>query len=222
MKTIVLSDLHIGNPAVNLSKLNKFLFTLQCDRLVLAGDIWDLTTKSASDIKKDHQDIIQIFERLINRGVKIEYILGLSDKNYLDDPILQIPVFRNWQECLPDGRKIAIIHGHQFDSGYKKSWLNWLTLGFLGKRKICTGLNGQSYIDAINKINESAIKRMSNKYDILIMGHTHAPLSCVKSFAYYNSGDWEYHRSYVVIDGSNIALRYAIDLPLHSDRWFRV
>jgi UDP-2,3-diacylglucosamine pyrophosphatase LpxH len=229
MRTIILSDCHIGNKACNVAKINRFLLNLECSRLILAGDFWDLAAKNADDIRRDHKGTIELLQRLLYRGIKIEYILGICDKDYLSDPVIplyEIPIFKNWKETLPDGRKVCIIHGHEFDPAYEKSWLNWISFGLLGnKLKPCSELRGKPYIDSINAINNSARKHYSGKCDVLIMGHTHAPLSAKSKTGlveYFNSGDWEYHNSYIVIDGPTIALRYVADPQLPADRWFRI
>lgn len=228
MKTIILSDCHIGSPEANVSKLNKFLTSVECDRLIFAGDFWDLWDKSVDDIRKDHAVTMDILRKLAAKGVKMEYLIGNHDESYLKNPVMpltELPVISKFEENLPDGRKIAIIHGHEYDFIYKNYYWFYRALDFIntlakktvgisnvdfGKRKTVTNLTGKEYSDTILKIHNNARKAYKKRgFNYLIMGHTHAPMNIEDSnklCGFCNSGDWKIHNSYAVIDGSTINL----------------
>jgi UDP-2,3-diacylglucosamine pyrophosphatase LpxH len=244
MKTIVLSDCHIGSPEANIVKLNRFLLSLECNRLILAGDFWDLWDKSSSDIRRDHKGTIDLLYKLIAKGTKVEYILGNHDDSYLKDPIIpltDVPVINKFEEAMPDGKRIAIIHGHEFDFIYQKhywlyrvfAWVNRMAKQTVGisnnnfaKQQTCTNLKGKKYSDTVQKIHEKAQKVYKKKgFNYLIMGHTHAPMHSLErdhTCEFYNAGDWKIHNSYISIEDDKITLRYLMTDPPHEKRWFRV
>lgn len=243
MKTVILSDCHIGSPEANLSNINRFLSMIDCDRMILAGDIWDLWEKSAEKIRKDHAPTIKLFERILAKGVKIEYVLGNHDEKYLKDPVIpldQIPIVPKLNLSVA-GKKVAIIHGHEFDSYYTNyyylgrliSFVNFLGAKLLNisdidfKKKTVNSLRGEEYSKSVRKIHDAArMHYFKLGYDVLIMGHTHAPLTAPKKEGYadlYNSGDWKTHDSYVCIKDDAITVRHlAGDYPASQVRWFRL
>lgn len=229
MRTVILSDCHIGSPEANVAHLNRFLLTLECDRLILAGDIFDLWDMSAEEIKRIYFPTIEKLRRM-SAKMKIEYLLGNHDEGYLDNPLIpltEIPVIKECKFSLPDGRVVGVVHGDEYDHMYKKhywlyrvsAWLNGLSskvLNFSWKdtygKQTCTSLSGVDYSKAVDKVHNAARKDMAKKgYDIVVMGHTHAPIHCFKraNFAeLYNTGDWKKNDSYVLIDENSINIMF--------------
>lgn len=230
MRTVVLSDCHIGSPEANVAQLNRFLLSLECDRLILAGDMFDLWDATDDDIRRTHPGTLDILRKLKAKGVKIEYLLGNHDETYLKTPVMSaddLPVVNKIEFSLDDGRKVSIIHGHEYDYVYQKhkllykllAWANrtsakiiGLSMKSLEKKKTCTDLSGTEYSDTVQKIHADARKAAAKAgANIIIMGHTHAPqkiAAAVGLAEFYNSGDWKVHNSYVSIDGDKIGVRY--------------
>lgn len=224
MKTIILSDCHIGSPESNYRDVNRFLKDLDCSHLILAGDTWDLWDMSAGDIRDRHDDTVRLLKRLMDGGTKITTILGNHDEDYNDDPILGDEAVDSVELVLPNGKIYAVIHGQDFDPIYKKyNWLHrllWCTNRFIKKltgislksfMRSCTELreiDDQEYSGLVNDIHKHARKYYSNRgYDGLIMGHTHAPdhREGVK-IDFWNSGDWKWSNTYVTIDGNDVKI----------------
>ena len=227
MRTVVLSDCHIGSPEANVAQLNRFLLTLECDKLMLAGDFFDLWDMSADKIRRQYAGTLDLVKKLLNKGTAIEYLLGNHDEDYLKTPVMapdELPVVAEIKFTVPDGRRITIVHGHEFDFVYRKhhflykalAWANrtsakitGLSLKSLGRRT-CTDLEGAEYGKAIERIHGDARKAHAGKADVLIMGHTHSPehLSNEGLVEFYNTGDWKIHNSYIVIEDDRISLRH--------------
>lgn len=226
-KTIVLSDCHLGSPESNYRDLNRFLARLECDRLILLGDAWDLWDMSTDDIRKNFSDTIMLLRKLLDDGTKICLILGNHDDDYFEDPIMplsEIPVKRHADILLPSGKKLALIHGHEFDPLVKDSyglsrflaWVNKTARGVFGlswksfKRKDCVDLSGKSYSDTVREIHKKARDAYSKYgYDALIMGHTHCPTvdRAMDPIEFYNSGDWKWSNTYIEILGDDIRVK---------------
>jgi UDP-2,3-diacylglucosamine pyrophosphatase LpxH len=205
MKTIVISDLHIGSLETNYNALYTFLSTLDCDRLILAGDVWELWEQSPESIRKQYKYIIDWFYSFMSRGVKIDYVLGNHDNKYNNNPIIEL--------CGVDkvileqaGRRIIIIHGHQFDSTMTRltqrplAKINYQLRKHLGLSYKSIHTDGRR---AIIKIRERARAHIGLDYDTIIIGHTHAPEYVPRTDnrpEFINAGDWKVHNTFVVIE----------------------
>lgn len=227
MRTIVLSDCHIGSNESNYRLVNNFLNNLECDRLVLLGDFWDLWDMSPGDLRKRYADTMGLLRRILERGTRIEYVIGNHDEDYLLDPMMDIdavPVFTNFTDIsLPSGRRYALVHGHAYDPMYMSwyslgrmlAWVNKTSRKILGisiktfKRKTCTDIeDDEERSRAVQKIHQAARKDFAKcGYDGVIMGHTHCPTYEGGERLFCNAGDWKWSNTYVEILGEDVFLR---------------
>lgn len=235
MRTVILSDVHVGNREANVAKFNRLLFNLECDRLILAGDIWDLHAMDPDKIRSQFSGTLDLLRKLITKGVSVSRILGDYDQSQKDPILPEIPIVSSIIETLPNGKKLAIIHGHEFDPLCSR-WHGFDDLiNYFGAKigvrlrsmRSCNDLHGDAYASACRNIHDIARKRYFKLgHDLLIMGHTHSPQSRPKRdgmVELYNCGDWIEHCSYVVIEDSSVTLRHLADVPARSDgRWFRL
>lgn len=76
-KTIIISDLHLGNPYSNWRKLEKFLEENSCDNLFLNGDIVDqhYLKENNKDLEKEEIDFLMWMVNKLNL-TKVVYIVG--------------------------------------------------------------------------------------------------------------------------------------------------
>ncbi len=228
MKIVVLSDCHIGSPECNSDAVLKFLSSVQCNRVVFAGDLWDYWETTDQQLRKEKETKNQIFQ-LTRRGIQVEYVLGNHDEDYLKKPFMSLeilPVVKNWEYVSPGGKKIKIIHGHEFDKIYKRHHFLYklsamvnatagrvLGISLKTLRKTCTDSRGTpEYGETVNEIHDD-VRRYYGKrgYDAVIMGHTHSPILLPKTekrIEFANAGDWKYNNSYLIIDGDDISLRF--------------
>jgi UDP-2,3-diacylglucosamine pyrophosphatase LpxH len=129
VKTLWLSDLHLGTKECQSEELLKFLKSFRMEgkkycleTIFLNGDIIDLTNFDAHIFFKYH---IKIIKKLIDfslKGVKIIYILGnheypiidyfSSDETSLNNNII---IKKEHVYTAKDNKKYLIVHGDQFD-----------------------------------------------------------------------------------------------------------
>ena len=125
MKRVVISDLHIGSTHCREEDLLHFIQTVECDELVLAGDVVDFikipsfTSKTAELLKT------------LSRFKKVIYIIGNHDHSlasFIDRTISNIEFYHRY-EFMDGNRKFRIEHGDQYDTSF---WHQY-TEGFLIK-----------------------------------------------------------------------------------------
>ena len=77
--TIVLSDIHLGSEHSRTEEVTRFLKHVDCDRLILNGDIidgWQLK-KSGKRWKQKHTDFFKVLMKMMEkRGTEIIYVVG--------------------------------------------------------------------------------------------------------------------------------------------------
>jgi UDP-2,3-diacylglucosamine pyrophosphatase LpxH len=216
MKRVIISDLHIGSKYANEAALVNFLSSLDCDELILAGDIIDFL-KVPSFTEKSHA----IFELINHFDQKLVYIVGNHDASFrgLVGKSAFGVQFVDKYEFVDGRRKYRVEHGDKYDTGiakyrfamkiisvfqdYLERWLNidlatrWHSMA-IKKRKL-------RRIWDITQWNDDA--------DVFIMGHIHTPEvliwinddETIKTYA--NTGDWVEHQTYIVIEDDVIRLR---------------
>ena len=77
MKRVIVSDTHIGTKFYKSEELLQFLDTIDCDELVLAGDIIDFIK-----IPVFTERCLQIIEKM-KRAKRIVYVVGNHDEGLL-------------------------------------------------------------------------------------------------------------------------------------------
>ena len=216
MKRVIISDLHIGSKNSNEEALINFLSSIQCDELILAGDIIDFI-KIPSFTEHSHA-LLKIVGKF---NKKIVYIVGnhdISFRSFVGKQVFGV-VFVDAYEFIDGKRKYRVEHGDKYEGGivhrrflmniisvvqdYFERWLNidlhyWL-------RKLPTRKRRLIRIWDIITWNDDA--------DVFIMGHIHTPevliwvneQEVIKT--YVNTGDWVEHQTYVVIEDDTIRLK---------------
>jgi len=226
MKIIAVSDLHLAceKEVDNFgrkqeTKFLKFLRYVQKERpdhFFLVGDTYELWQGSAKNEKKRLQKIYKRYwkiegqiENIKMTGIKVKKVPGNHD--WLIKSLYNIS-----EKLFLPNEKIAIMHGHQFDSQYKNKFLatigkwgtqfwGWVeqTIGANKAQKILNSLeyffgntknkNMKSASELPDKdYIEKAIKYASQKdHKMIIIGHTHKPVIHEdKGVVYINTGTW--------------------------------
>lgn len=83
-RTIVISDTHLGKGAAAADCLLEFLQHIECDRLILAGDIlegWGLKSKKRKAFPEMHARCLDGINALAARGVEVIYLRGNHDED---------------------------------------------------------------------------------------------------------------------------------------------
>lgn len=211
MKTVIISDCHIGSLESNYNDVLSFLKSVKCDRLILNGDFWELWDRKVDELCVTYNEIITIINCMSN----VIYIAGNHDAAYKTTTIFsnRVRVVDNYVITTSQNVKIMITHGHQFDS-----YLWTLCQKPLAKLNRFLGKTfGVSYKD-IHNDDRKAVINLKNKsrkfykklgYGVVIVGHTHAPELIpedVDEIAFINCGDWKSHNTFVTIDNDKFSL----------------
>ena len=122
VKTLFISDIHLGNHKSQAGKLLEVLKNYEYENLIIVGDFIDLTSlKKKFYWNADHSTVIQKVLRASRKGVKVTYILGNHDfylRGLIKDENINIGDITICDEMYYEtskGEKIYICHGDQFD-----------------------------------------------------------------------------------------------------------
>lgn len=129
IKTLWLSDLHLGTKESQTDELLKFLKSFpmisgkyHLETIFLNGDILDITNFDSKLFFKSHIKIIKKFLDFSNRGVKIIYILGNHEYPLMpyfdsDETLIYKNIFvkKYHIHISKNNKKYLVIHGDQFD-----------------------------------------------------------------------------------------------------------
>lgn len=122
VKTLFISDIHLGNHKSQAGKLLEVLKNYEYENLVIVGDFIDLTSlKKKFYWNADHSTVIQKVLRSSRKGVKVTYILGNHDfylRGLIKDENINIGDIELCDEMYYEtskGERIYICHGDQFD-----------------------------------------------------------------------------------------------------------
>jgi UDP-2,3-diacylglucosamine pyrophosphatase LpxH len=124
IKTLFISDVHLGTRKSQVDKLLDVLKEYEFDNLIIIGDFIDLTAlKKKFYWNEDHSTVIQKILRLSRKGVNVVYLLGNHDhflrglikEEQFDINLGNILICDQYQYETSKGEKIFICHGDQFD-----------------------------------------------------------------------------------------------------------
>lgn len=119
VRTIFISDLHLGTPGCQASALLDFLKTYSSEQLYLVGDIidgWQLRRRWYWP--QTHNDVVQKLLRKARKGCKVVYVPGNHDefaRQFLGHSFGGIEIVEEAVHETIDGRKFWVIHGDYFD-----------------------------------------------------------------------------------------------------------
>lgn len=218
--TIVISDVHLGTEYSKVRQLCDFLRSVNCNTLILNGDIidgWQIQKGGRNKWKKEHSDFFKIIMKMMeNYDTKVIYIRGNHD-DFLDHIVpfsfANIKFVKDYMHER-NGKKYYIVHGDVFD--HITSNMTWLAkLGDIGYNLLLwinriyniyrtnRGLEYFSLSQHIKQKVKSAVSYISNyenelvalahsrQADGIICGHIHQPDNKqIEDIHYLNSGDW--------------------------------
>lgn len=130
-RTVIISDVHIGSAHSKVREASDFLSRVDCDRLILNGDIidgWQLQKRSASKRwSPDYTVFAKVIMKMMeNHNTEVIYIRGNHD-DFLDNlapvKLATISILRDY--VLETGsHRFFVTHGDVFDSVTSK--MEWL------------------------------------------------------------------------------------------------
>jgi UDP-2,3-diacylglucosamine pyrophosphatase LpxH len=218
VRTLFLSDVHLGMKGCQADKLLDFLRTYDAETVYLVGDIvdgWQL--RSSWYWPQTHNDVVQKLLRKARKGARVFYIPGNHDeflRDYCGTHFGGIEVAEELVHVTADGKRYLVIHGDLFDVVIRHAkWLAllgdkaydaaiWLNTHFNLIRR-ALGLTYWSLSqwaklkvkNAVNFIGEFehtlAAEAKRRGLDGVICGHIHhAVIRNESGFCYVNCGDW--------------------------------
>lgn len=220
VRTIFISDVHLGTRGCRADFLADFLRRVTCEKMFLVGDIvdgWKLRKSWYWDAS--HDEVLRLILNHARKGVDVTYIPGNHDE-----------MFRSWlsyglevagiklraqaEHVTATGRKILVLHGDEFDSVVRYAKF----LALLGDWAYGVALNANTTFNAIRRklgypywslsawlkrqVKEAvkAIDRFETAiaddarargFDGVVCGHIHhAEMRSVHGIDYMNDGDW--------------------------------
>jgi UDP-2,3-diacylglucosamine pyrophosphatase LpxH len=215
MKRVIVSDTHIGTRFYRSDALLSFLKEIECDELILAGDIIDFIK-----IPVFTERCLEIIEQ-IGKSKNVTYVVGNHDESLLGvvgKDLLGVSFVKRY-DFEDGGRKFRVEHGDTYDKGalanrvfvkllsviqnmleftFNFDFTTWWTEIQIKKHKLRSIIN---------------ILRHHPKIDVFIMGHTHIPEALIwvdedqNIKTYINSGDWVTHQTYVIVTNGVARLR---------------
>lgn len=219
IRSLFLSDIHLGTRACQAQRLLSFLKEYDSEYLYLVGDIIDLwAMKRAVYWPEAHNTIVQKVLRMARHDTKVLFIPGNHDealREYIGMSFGAVDIVADHIHTTANGQRLWIMHGDQYDQVTTcHRWLSVLgdvsyttlvhvnRLLSLSRRKLGIGghwsladyakrnvLKAVAYIGDFEVVAARATQQ--KQLDGVVCGHIHT--AAIKSFEgihYYNCGDW--------------------------------
>ncbi len=119
VRTVWISDLHLGTPGCQAAALIEFLRSTECETLYLVGDVidgWQL--RRAWYWPQTHNDVVQKILRKARKGTRVVFVPGNHDefaRRYITHNFGGVDVVEDCMHETADGRRLWITHGDLFD-----------------------------------------------------------------------------------------------------------
>ncbi len=219
VRSIFISDIHLGTRACQAERLLDFLRDHTSDKLYLVGDIIDFWgMKRGIHWSQAQNTVVQKMLRRARHGEQIYLIPGNHDealREYVGTAFGDIRIAAEFVHTTADGRRLLITHGDEFDQVTRyHRWvavlgdvsynmlvrinvgLSWLRrrLGWSGYWSLA-GYAKRKVKSAVNFIvdfEESVIRAARERgLDGVVCGHIHsAVIREADGISYINCGDW--------------------------------
>ena len=130
VRTVWISDLHLGTPGCQAGALLNFLRDVECETLYLVGDIidgWQL--RRSWYWPQSHNDVVQKILRKARKGTRVVFVPGNHDefaRKYVAHNFGGVDVVEYAVHTLADGRRLWVTHGDLFDGVVQCA--RWLAL----------------------------------------------------------------------------------------------
>ena len=220
VRSIFLSDIHLGTKACQAHHLLEFLKSYSSEHVFLLGDIVDLWSMSRGAVhwSEAQNTFVQKMLRRARHGEKVIFIPGNHDeaiREYVGALFGNILVKHEHIHTAADGRRYLLLHGDEFDQvtrhhrwiavlGDKaydllvsiNHYLSWLRRTL--KRPGYWSLAGyakrkvKTAVSFIFNFEDAVIRHARTQgVDGAICGHIHWPMiKDIDGMQYLNCGDW--------------------------------
>ncbi len=217
-RTVIISDVHLGFADCKISQVNHFLRHVQCDKLILNGDIidgWHL--KKWGKWSAEHTRFLRlVLKKAEKHGTEVVYLRGNHDDflwKILPFQFGRILLTNEYIHETARGNYVC-VHGDGFDAVTTNfRWLarlgsvSYAMLLMINRAYNWTRkLRGKEYF-SISRAIKAKVKKAVNavgRYEAslrdfavarncvgIICGHIHTPADkMIEGIHYLNSGDW--------------------------------
>lgn len=222
MKTLIISDLHIGSKGCKTEEILELLKDESYDRYILVGDIIDgWLFKKYKKFSYQHTRVIRRLLKL-SKNKTIIWISGNHDeflRKYTPIEIGNIKIVDSFKE-----NGVWYSHGDKYDGIVKMHWLGMLgSIGYdlaIVIDRFLKRFNKKTSLSKYLKDNvkaavsfmtdfENEMVRQAKKRNChtVICGHIHTPNDkTINEVRYLNCGDWVENCSYIVLENNEFTL----------------
>ncbi len=218
VRTLFISDIHLGSKIAKADFLLDFLREHEAETIYLVGDIVDgWRLRRSWHWPQSHNDVVQKLLRKGRKGARIIYVAGNHDEFLRDFQGVHfggIEVVDDIVHEAADGRRYLVIHGDQFDTiVHNVRWLAYLgdkaydaaiiVNRVVGRVRRTFGMPYWSFSSwakvtvkrAVNFISafQTVVAEQARNRDVhgVICGHIHhAAMEDLGGIHYINTGDW--------------------------------
>ena len=218
VKTVIISDVHLGTFDCKAREVNHFLKYTRCEKLILNGDIIDAwVLKKGGQWPKAHTRFIRlVLKKMEKRDTEVVYLRGNHDDmlgKILPLEFEKLKIVEEYVHETPRGRYL-VLHGDVFDTitqnfvflayigdwGYRllmrfnrlyNSWRAWRGLEYYSLSKAVKA-RVKSAVSHVSKFEDHIVELAKRRGCIGVMcGHIHtAADKMLGDIHYLNSGDW--------------------------------
>jgi len=218
LRTVFISDVHLGTRGCNAALLLDFLASVECETLYLVGDIVDgWRLRKGWYWPDEHNEVVRRVLKMAHRGTRVVLIAGNHDEMLRPYAGMEFGGVELALEAIhetADGRRLLVTHGDGFDGVVL--YARWLA--FLGDKAYSLLLRANGWFNVVRRhlkmpywsLSAYLKKRVKNAVqfvcdyeeavahaardmgvDGVVCGHIHcAEIRQIGDVTYYNDGDW--------------------------------
>lgn len=217
LRTLFISDLHLGARAARPRTVLDFLNQHRAETIYLVGDVLDLWHGGRVYWSDTHQAVVDELERRARDGVRVVYLAGNHDAVLRGDGA-RLPAAWELREALThkaaDGQRYLVLHGDQCDARILRFHImtrigsradavirgvdDWVARRFgkrqdIGNRRLRRAIakfNGMFVMGGRFEHRLVGLARAAGTAGV-ICGHSHKPMMReIDGTMYANCGDW--------------------------------
>jgi UDP-2,3-diacylglucosamine pyrophosphatase LpxH len=222
MKTLIISDLHIGSKGCKTEEILELLKDESFERYILVGDIIDgWLFKKYKKFSYQHARVIRRLLKL-SKDKEIIWISGNHDEFLRKYTPIELGNIKVVDEFIENG--VWYCHGDMYDGVVKLHWLGVLgSIGYdtaivldrffkrLGYKRSLSKFLKKNVKAAISFIvdfeNEMVRQAKKRQCHTVVCGHLHSPEDkIIDGVRYLNDGDWVENCSYIIYSNGQLTL----------------
>ena len=218
VRTLWISDVHLGSKDCRADYLLDFLRRVECETLYLIGDIVDLWAMQRQFLwPASHYEVLRLLMQKARSGTRVVYLPGNHDeamREFVGHNFGPIEIVDELVHTTADGRRLLLFHGDALDGHVQLDlisrhlgeaaydllmwchrWLNrarrLLGLRYWSLASYVKSRNGKA-MTAIALFRDAALAEARRRQlDGVVCGHIHhAEVTQQDGLVYCNDGDW--------------------------------